>query len=205
MKAEEISKEENELPRTGLSGRLASEVMLGSLVAILSVLMSFVAYQGALSDSAEGDANVEGQKVLSLSNTEFLRANQDIIQDYTMFDGFYLNEGKDEDAAAYYAANFSDALTASMERPDGPFDDAYYDAIYADADSTFDEALSYFDEAQEAGDRANAYQLVVLIFAVGLALAAWASVINAASRLRPVFSALSLLILIIGLVVFFIS
>ncbi len=179
-----------------------SEILLGIMIALLSVMTALSAYQGALADSQESDANVEGQKVLSLSNTEFLRANQDIIQDYTMFDGFYINEERDPELADYYRANFSDALATSMDRPEGPFDDPYYDEMYLDADTSYDEAMTKFDEAQAAGDKANQFQLVVLVFAVALALVAWASVLKDDSNLRPVFTLLSLVISAYGAVNF---
>ena len=145
---------------------LTSDVMLGLLVALLSVLAAASAYLGALSDSAESDANVEGQKELSESNTEFLRVNQDIIQDYTMFDGYYINFEKDAELSQYYQDSFSEELTVSMNRPDGPFDDPYYESMYADADATYELAMLKFDEAQTHGDKADRYQLIVLVFAL---------------------------------------
>lgn len=189
--------------RSGFFKVFASEILQGALVALLSVMTALAAYQGALADSAEADANVEGQKTLSLSNTEFLRATQDIIQDYTMYDGFHINQEDNPEAANYYQDNFSDELRASLNRPDGPFDDEYYNAIYAEADDSFDEAIAKFEEAQQAGDKANRYQLAVLVFAVGLALVAWASVVRSESRLRPVFSVVSLVMFVYGLVTFF--
>lgn len=182
---------------------LGSEILLGSLVAILSLLTAVASFQGGLADSAEADANVEGQKILSDSNTEFLRANQDIIQDYTMYDGWYINDGVNDENAEYYKLNFSDALVASSERTDGPFDDAYYEEVYADADSSYNEAMTKFDDAQKAGDKADKYQMDVMIFGVGLALAAWASLGKEESILRPVFGALSIGLGVYGLILFF--
>lgn len=182
---------------------LGSEILLGSLVAILSLLTAVASFQGGLADSAEADANVAGQKILSDSNTEFLRANQDIIQDYTMFDGWYINDGVNDENAEYYKLNFSDALVASSERADGPFDDAYYEEVYADADASYNEAMTKFDEAQKAGDKADKYQMDVMIFGVGLALAAWASLGKEDSILRPVFGVLSIGLGVYGLILFF--
>jgi len=169
-------------------------------VVLLSVFTATAAYQGALADSAESDFNVEAQKVLSLSNTEFLRATQDIIQDYTMYDGFYLNADTNPEAADYYSGNFSPDLQASLERPEGPFDDEYYDNIYLDADSTYDEAVLNFDKAQAAGDKADRYQLTILVLAVGLSLAAWASLADQQNMMRVVFGILAAIIMIFGLV-----
>lgn len=182
---------------------MGSELVLGSLVALLSLLTAVAAYQGGLSDSAEADANVEGQKILSNSNTEFLRSNQDIIQDYTMYDGWYINDGVNAENADYYKLNFSEALVTSMERPDGPFDDAYYTEVYTDADASYEEAMTKYDDAQKAGDKADKYQMDLMIFGVGLALAAWASLGREESTLRPIFGILSTLLGIYGLIVFF--
>jgi len=179
---------------------LASDVFLGTLVAILSVFTAFAAYQGSMQDSKESDNNVEGQQVLSLSNTEFLRANQDIIQDYTMYDGWWINDGVNEVNADYYRENFSEYLTASMEREEGPFDDQYYDEMYADADGSFDEAMALFDEAQAAGDKADRYQLILMIFAVGLSMGAWASLLASENGIRKFFSLFSVILFIFGLV-----
>ena len=179
-----------------------SEIVLGTMVALLSVLTAAAAYQGSISDSKESDANVEAQKILSLSNTEFLRANQDIIQDYTMYDGYYINFEKDADLTEYYKDSFSDSLITSMDRTDGPFDDQYYTEMYKDADESYEEAMNKFDEAQSAGDKADRYQLTLMIFAVGLALSAWASIVNEASKLRPAFAIISIATSIFGVILF---
>ena len=181
---------------------LASNIILGSLVAFASVMVAFSAYQSNLASSAQADAYVDAQMVLSLSNTEFLRANLDITQDYTMYDGMVVHADNLE-LAEYYQYNFSPQLEASMERPDGPFDDPYYDEMFAEADLTFEEAMTLFDAGHTANQLSDAFQLAGLIFAVGLALVAWASILQENSSLRPVFVVLSILVLTAGLLVVF--
>lgn len=177
---------------------LGSDLILGFLVAFLSILTALAAYQGAIADSQESDLNVEGQKQLTEANSYYLETNQFVLYDYNMYDGWYV--ASDQDVADYFYANFSDELLSSMDRTDGPFDDAYYNNMYADADSLYDDAISYFDQAQAAGDRAIQMQLIVLIFAVGLALAAYASLIKPEKRIRSLFAIASILALILGLV-----
>lgn len=193
---------ETQSPKVEFFRLLGHEILLGTLVALLSVLTGLAAYMGSLADGEEAEANVEGQKVLSLSNTEFLRANQDIIQDYTMYDGYYVNADTNPEVAEYYEANFSDSLVASMERPDGPFDEAYYDEIYQDADESYNEAAAFFDKAQAAGDKADRYQMVLMLLAVSLALSAWASILKEESNLRPIFGLLSLAVGVFGIIQF---
>ena len=145
----------------GLLARLGSDLVLGFLVAILSILTALAAYQGSISDSQESDLNVDGQKQLTEANSYYLEANQFVIYDYNMYDGWYIAE--DQDVADYFYANFSEELTASLDRTDGPFDTEYYDSMYADADGLYDEALNYFDQAQAAGERAIQMQLVLFL------------------------------------------
>ena len=181
----------------GIFAKLGSDLVLGFLVAFLSALTALAAYQGSIADSRESDLNVEGQKQLTEANSFYLEANQFVIYDYTMFDGWYVAE--DPEIADYFHSNFSEELTISMERSEGPFDEAYYNSMYAEAESLYDEAVSYFDQAQVAGERAIQMQLAVLVFAVGLALAAYASLIQPEKRIRFVFAIASILALFIGL------
>ena len=191
------SPEKTEKPK-GLLVRLGSDLVLGFLVAFLSVLTALAAYQGSIADSQESDFNVEGQKQLTEANSFYLEANQFVLYDYTMYDGWYVAD--DPEVQDYFFGNFSIELTDSMDRAEGPFDDQYYDEMYAEADGFYDEASNYFDQAQAAGERAIQMQLVVLVFAVGLALAAYSSLIESGKRIRAVFAIASMLALAMGLV-----
>jgi hypothetical protein len=181
---------------------ISSEWVLGVFVALLSVLIAAAAYQGSLFDSKESDNNVAGQKQLSESNTYYLEANQFVIYDYNMYDGWYINEGSNDELADYYKTSFSDQLNASMDREDGPFDDQYYTDMYADADSYYQEALDLFDQANAAGDKADQLQLVVLIYAVGLALSAYGSMLSEESKVRIIFALGSIVALIFGSIIY---
>jgi hypothetical protein len=183
--------------------KIGSETVLVTLVTFLSVLTATAAWQGSLADSKESDANVEGQKQLTEANSMYLETNQFVIYDYSMYDGWYINTGKDEEIAQYYYDSFSESLQANMDREGDVFDDQYYEEMYTDADSLYEEALTYFDEAQAAGDRADNMQLVVLIFAVGLALAAYGSLMAPEKAIRAVFALGSIAGLVMGLIFFF--
>lgn len=180
----------------------SSEWVLGILVALLSVLIAAAAYQSSIFDSKEADFNVEGQKQLTESNSLYLEANQFVIYDYQMYDGWYINEGANDDLAQYYMDSFSENLTASMEREEGPFDDVYYTEMYTDAETTYDVAMTAFDDANTAGNKADSLQLAVLIYAVGLALAAYGSMLAQEANLRKFFGILSVVALIFGSVVY---
>lgn len=182
---------------SGLKRVLGADGMLGSLVAIASVLVAFAAYQSNQADSNQADLYTEGQRTLSLSNTEFLRANQNINQDYAVYDASVVHYD-DPYLVDFFESNFSAELAASAARPDGPFDDRYYDDMYAEADALFDEADALFAEGRDANQQGGRYQMAGLVVAVGLALAAWASILRASSTLRPVFVLMSLVVVVGG-------
>jgi hypothetical protein len=178
---------------------LGNEIVLGSLIAILSVFTALASYQGSIADSKQNENEILGMQNLNDGNAEYLSANQFIVYDYTMFDGWYTTE--DEDKAAYYESSYSDELTASIAaNPDDPFTDEYYDAMYATAYEYWDESDAAFETAGEWDNRGDGLQLVMLFMALGLAFAAWASLLKEESNLRPLFALASIVVFVIGLI-----
>jgi len=172
-------------------------LFLGFLISALSVLTAASNYMAFQADKKSADLESEGDRTLALSNTDYIRVNQFIILDYSMFDGEYIQRGVDDFAADYYKNNFSTELQSSIDRGSA-FDDQYYTDMYAESDKSFDDAFASLDAANAEKDREGGYQLAMLIASVGLAFAAYASLLNSANFLRGVFSVLSLLLLCAG-------
>jgi hypothetical protein len=182
---------------------LGSDIVLGILIALLSILTAGASYQGSMADSDQTKNNFEGLQMLTNANAEYLRVNQDVIQDYTYFDTYYLNQDN-PDIASYYESSFSEALTANMQRPgDEVFDDQYYEEVYAEPSAMFEDADRLFGLAEAWNVRGDKLQLVVLIGAIGLAFAAWASLVSEDSPLRIAFSAMAILTFIFALSIYF--
>jgi len=171
---------------------------LGFLVTVLSVFTAVTNYATYRVGGKASDYQTEGDRLLANSNTEYIQTNQFIILDYTMYDGYYTNLDKDKNVAEYYQSNFSKELQASLDR-NNAFDQAYYDAMYKSSDDKFNEAFAKFDLANAEGDRETGYQLAMLVAAVGLAFAAYASLLNEANRLRRIFSLMSLIMLVLSI------
>jgi hypothetical protein len=185
-------------------GFLSNEIFLGAMIALLSVFTAAASYQGAMSDSEQNKYEILGMQQLNDGNAEYLRANQDITQDYNYFDNWYLNAEERPEIAEYYKINFSEALEAAVERdPEGVWDEQYYDEMYADAAALWEESDANFDLASQWDERGDQLQLVMLIMALGLAFAAWASLLSAESNMRTLFSLLSVLMLAAGLLTYF--
>lgn len=181
----------------------ANEIFLGTMIAVLSVFTAYSSYLGAMSDSEQNKFEILGMQQLNDGNAEYLRANQDITQDYNYFDNWYLNVDERPDIAEYYQFNFSEALTNAFENePDIVWTDEYYDTMYADAIALWDESDINFDTASQWDERGDQLQLVMLIMALGLAFVAWASLLGAESNMRVLFSVFGTLSLIAGIIIF---
>jgi hypothetical protein len=181
----------------------SNEIVLGTMIAVLSVFTAFVSYQGAIADSKQNEFEIKGMKDLNDGNAEYLRANQDITQDYNYFDNWYINDGTDrQDIADYYQENFSEALQAAFDRNNGVWDDEYYDAMYADAYTYWDSSDTNFEIGSQYDERGDQLQLVLLISALGLAFVAWASLLGAESNMRVFFAILGMIALVAGVVAY---
>jgi hypothetical protein len=178
---------------------LGNEFFLGTLIALLSVFTAVASYQGGIADSKQNESEISGMKNLNDGNAEYLRANQFIVYDYTMYDGWYTADTTDKEE--YYLSNYSQELQDSIAaNPEDPFSDAYYNAMYADSQSYWDESDTAFEAAGQWDERGDGLQLVMLTLALGLAFAAWASLAKDESNTRLGFSVLAVAMLILGIV-----
>lgn len=180
---------------------VAAELVLGALVAMLSVLTAISGYQSAMADSGQTKYNVQGQQMLTDANAEYLSVNQMIGYDYTMYDGWYTADN--DEIADYYESNFSEELqNAIAANPDDPFSDDYYAAMDVEPQTMFDEADGLFELAQQFNARGDALQLILLISSLGLAFAAWAALLNEQSWVRLLFALFSIAILVYSVVLY---
>ena len=184
-------------------GFLSNEIFLGTMIALLSAFTAIASYQGAMSDSEQNKYEILGMQTLNDGNAEYLRANQDITQDYNYFDNWYINAEERPEIAEYYQTSFSEQLAAAIERdPETVWDEQYYTDMYTEATGLWDESDTTFDLASQWDERGDQLQLVMLIMALGLALAAWASLLGAESTMRTLFSLFGLLAFIAGLFIY---
>ena len=180
---------------------LGKEIILGTLIALLSIFTTLASLQGSMADGKQNEYEILGMKSLNDGNAEYLRANQDITQDYNYFDNWYLNLDERPDVAEYYQGSFSQALIDAMDRdPDTVWDDQYYNDVYADADAYFDESDANFETAGEWNNRGDGLQIVLSIMALGLAFAAWASLLKEDSNMRVLFALFAVIALVIGVI-----
>ncbi len=184
---------------------LSSEIVLGTLIAVLSVMTAYVSYQGAMADSEQNKNEIAGMKALNDGNAEYLSGNQTWIQDDGNYDNWYINSETNPDIAAYYEGNFTEELAAAIERngPDQyPMDEQYVEAIYASANEFWAASDEAFDLASKYDDKGDMLQLVVLTLALALAFSAWASLLKEESNMRLAFSIFSIAMFIYGVITY---
>jgi hypothetical protein len=187
---------------------LGSEIVLGTLIAVLSVGTAYASFQGAMADSEQNKYEIEGMKALNDGNTEYLSVNQDLTQDFTYFDNWYTNLETNPDVAEYYFDSMSDELAALVEKMVNGEEmteadwGAYEDGIFATAYLYFDHSDAAFQLASAYDEKGDQLQLVVLFMALGLAFAAWASLLKEESNLRPIFALLAIVTLVMGVVTY---
>jgi hypothetical protein len=183
-----------------LFGWLANEIFLGTLIAVVSVLTAVASYQGAMADSEQNKFEILGMQALNDGNAEYLTSNQDILQDYSYYDNWYLNVDERPDIAEYYEFNFSPSLQAAIERdPEVIWDEQYYDEMYEIPSGYFDESDANFQLGAAWDERGDQLQLVVLILALAIAFTAWAALLGSESIMRLFFAFFGLVMFLIGL------
>jgi hypothetical protein len=185
---------------------LGSEIILGTLIAVLSVGTAYASYTGAMADSDQNKYEIQGMKALNDGNTTYLEANQNLSQDYAYFDNWYTNVGVDDEKAAYYLEQMSDEL-ATLATSDANFTEADWQAyeanIFTDAMQLFERSEASFKLATAYDEKGDTLQLVMLFAALGLAFAAWASLLKEESNLRPLFALFAIIALVVALVTYF--
>lgn len=196
-----MTAENHDIASPVLKREFVWNLILGFLVSALSVLTAGANYLAYQTQGVAADFEAEGDRALALSNTEYLRANQFIILDYTMFDGEFIQRGVDDVAADYYKLNFSQELQNSIDR-NSPFDDQYYVDMYAASSQSFDDAFASYRQASVVTRQEEGFQLAMLIASVGLAFSAYASLLNNSGVLRGLFALLAFLLLVAGFVQF---
>ena len=183
---------------------LSNEFVLGALITLLSIFTAVASYQGAMADSEQNKNELAGMKFQNDGNAEYLTANQQVSQDYTYFDNWYLNQETNPDIAEYYQNDFSESLQAAIARDENAvWDEQYYDEMYATSTDLFNQSETAYNKATEWDERGDKLQLVMLIMALGLAFAAWASLAKEESNMRLVFAIFAVITLIAGVIQFF--
>ncbi len=183
---------------------LGSEIVLGTLIAILSIGTAYFSYTAAMADSEQNKYEIQGMKALNDGNTAYLEANQTLSQDFAYYDNWYTNEGVDQEKADYYFEMMSDELAAlaAADSVDEAAWQKYEEDLFSDSGTLFERSEASFKLASAYDEKGDQLQLVMLFMALGLAFAAWASLLKEESNMRPLFAIFAIITLVAALIVF---
>ena len=164
-----------------------TEWSIAGLIALLSILTASTAYYSHMEDSNSTHNYFSSQSIIVEANSLYLEANQAIMYDMNSYDSYVIasNDGN-ESLAMFYFSGLSQSAVDSDNRTTGPFDDQYFEEMYAYASLREAEGQELAGIAESQNNAADEYQLAVLFSAVGLSLTGWASVITS-TRLKFTF------------------
>jgi hypothetical protein len=178
-----------------------SDGFLGAMVVLLTAATAFAAYSSALTGIEGDDLDLEGQNTLVVAMGSFLNSNAELFQDVQAYDAYRFFSAEDPTEVDVYLERMSPRLRAGLDQPGTPFDEAYLQATYARAQALIADVEEIQEQANQIDDKNRIYELAGLIFAIGLAATAWASLMHPARRIRSIFLVISLVCLIGGIVV----
>ena len=177
---------------------LDSDGFLGALVVLFTIFTAFAGYQSALTGIEGDDLDFQAQRNLVLATASFQSGNSELLEDMYVYDSYRQFADQDPEEAAVYLDRASVTLREGLNRPGGPFDQIYEEARFGDAFDLIEEVEKLEQQANLADDKARIYELAGLIFAIGLAAVAWASLVGSGRRIRLIFLAIALVSLIAG-------
>ena len=178
-----------------------SDGFLGAMVVLLMAATAFAAYQSALTGIEGDDLDLEGQKALVVAIGSFLNGNAELFQDMQAYDAYRFFSAEDPAETDLYLERMSPRLRAGLEQLGNPFDQAYLQATYADAQALIAQVDELETQANQIDDKNRIYELAGLIFAIGLATTAWAALVHPERRIRLIFLLIAVVSLIGGVVV----
>ena len=74
--------------------------------------------------------------------------------------------------------------------------------MYADATGLWEESDANFELASQFDEKGDQLQLVMMIMALGLAFAAWASLLGSESNMRLLFALFGLIMFVVGIITY---
>ena len=179
-----------------------SQIVLSSLIVVLSLFTAYVSYERSLASSAQLRKNTAGLRELMLGTSAETMANADFQNDLSNYSDAEL--ATDDIQKTKYEVRYSEELQNAIGVDiNDPFSDEYFENVFAESEQYRTEAEILFESADGYSKRGNALQQINLITTLGLGFVAWTSVIkNERHLIRIVFIAFAFLTLAYGIYLF---
>jgi hypothetical protein len=170
---------------------------LAAMVAIYGILTAVVIFSASRAEGLYYDKVFIAQAHLNDASELSLEAQINILHDLSVWRQIdTLNfSGSDPELIELLYGYFTAEAQASMERSGGP-DDIYAEEMFSVHKVEREMADRSFELAGAWSERANTYETLATALAVGLAFAAWASLIEKTGSTRWMFTIVAALILV---------
>jgi hypothetical protein len=170
---------------------------LAALVSIYSILTAVVVYSASQFQDAYYRHVFRAQAALNDASELAIEAHIGVLHDLNVVEKIYIQELTDPnpEIAEFLLGHLSSPAQDSLERSDG-FDDLYAEEMYAAHNENRELAMELFEESIQYAERAGTFETIATILAVGLAFAAWASLMKQTIRTRWWFTIISAVILL---------
>ena len=178
---------------------LQSQLLLGALVALLTIANAYVTYRSSKATLASSTLDFYAAREMHNASIAHLDGNARYMIDLTAYSGYRLLENREPEWARQSLSRGSEDLLAGLDRPEGPFDDEYNEVRYRASRDAVKEAQLLYDKADEASTRSERFSLASTILAIGLGATAWAGLLRERNSLRLVFSISAVVSLVVGL------
>jgi hypothetical protein len=170
------------------------------MVTIYSIVTAIVIFSASRAEGLYYDNVFISQAQLNDASELSIEAHIGVLHDRNVWEQIQAHElsGSGPEIIEFLYSQLSAEAQASMERSGGA-DQAYLDEVYLAHNVEREKAMRSFDLAAAWSRRASTYQTLATVLAVGLAFAAWASLMDQASRMRGIFAVASALVLLASL------
>ena len=176
------------------------DAFLAALVTIYGILTAIIIFSASRAEELYYDNVFISQSQLSDASEIAIEAHIRLLHDRTVWEQMQIRElsGSDPEIMEFLFSQLSAEAQASLERSQGA-DETYLEELYSAHNVEREKAMKSFDLAAAWSRRAGVYQMLATVLAVGLAFAAWASLMEKTSRMRLVFAFAAALVLLASL------
>lgn len=180
---------------------IVSENLMAALISVYSILTAVIALLAAQAGGYANDNNLYALTFLNDSSELNLTAQFHDQHDTNTFEQLQLHQrlGSNQEIIDFLYGQFSAEALDSLDRSGG-FDEDFYYQIFLEANVERDLSTRSLELAAEWFELEGVYQSVATVLAVGLALIAWASLLDRSNKNRRTFTIFSILILVVSIV-----
>lgn len=170
--------------------------LLASMVAVYGILTALTIFASSRAEGLYYDNVFIAQAQLNDASELAIEAHIEVSRDLNVLEQMQIQElaGAGLEMTEFLYGHLSADAQASLERSGG-IDETYIEGMYLSHNVERERSMRSFDLAVAWSERSSTHETLATMLAVGLAFAAWASLIENAGVIRWVFTAIATLIL----------